>query len=158
MNPFKIPGGFDQLFRMATPLFLLGVIAVIVFEPWVPGGDWLRDTLGETILLRACIAALGLYVLLLWGESLRLNAILSGVLKAFREHGDGKKEGGGGSGARNPRARLEAAKLLIAALKSDDAEIRETSRHNLGRLAGKDLGANPEPWQKWLAGQERKLS
>jgi hypothetical protein len=90
VNPIKIPGGFDQLFRMVTPLFLLGVVGVIVLEPWLPGGEWLRRNLGDTIILRACIAALGLYVLLLWGESLRLNAILSGVLKAFREHGGGE--------------------------------------------------------------------
>lgn len=158
MNPIKIPGGFDQLFRMVTPLFLLGVVGVIVFEPWVPGGDWLRRNLGETILLRGCIAALGLYVLLLWGESLRLNAVLSGVLKAFREHGGGDRAGGTSSAARNPKARLEAARLLIDALKSDDPEIRKTGRHNLGRLVGKDLGGEPEPWQKWLAEQERNLS
>ena len=41
------------------------------------------------------------------------------------------------------------------ALKSDEAEIRATSRHNLARLAGKDLGDDPAAWQRWLAEQER---
>lgn len=154
MNPVKIPGGFDQLFRQITPLFLLLVIGVVVFEPVVPGGDWLRANLGETIVLRLAIAGLGLYVLLLWGESLRLNAVLTGVLKAFREHGGPAAKGAGGG--RDPRARLEAVKLLIAALSSDDAEVRETSRHNLGKLAGKDLGADPGPWREWLAEQEKQ--
>ncbi|MCA8949293.1 MAG: hypothetical protein KDE27_07310 [Planctomycetes bacterium] len=149
-----IPGGVDQLFRQVTPLFLLLVVGAVVFEPWFPGGDWLRSNLGETIVLRGAVAMLGLYVLLLWGESLRLNAILGGVLKAFRDHGGG--EGGSVKAGRNPKARLEAAKLLIAALSSDDAEVRETSRHNLGRLAGRDLGADPGPWRDWLAAEEGK--
>jgi hypothetical protein len=45
--------------------------------------------------------------------------------------------------------------LLIAALKSDDPEIRATSRHNLTRLVGQDLGPDAAAWQKWLADQER---
>lgn len=147
----KIPGGFDELFRQITPLFLLGILALIVFEPWLPGGDWLRETMGEAIVLRVCLGAVVLYVLLLWGESLRLNAVLTGVLKAFRDHGGA----GEGRGAKNPKARLEAARLLIAALEAEDPEIRKTSRHNLERLVGQDLGPDPAPWRQWLADQER---
>ena len=33
--------------------------------------------------------------------------------------------------------------------------IRATSRHNLQRLVGKDLGEDPAAWQEWLRGQER---
>lgn len=153
----KIPGGIDALFRQVTPIFLLGVILLVLCEPILPGGDWLRSTFGETIVLRLCLAGLGMYVLLLWGESLRLNAILSGVLKAFREHSGGD-DGGQPRGARNPRARLEAARLLIAALSTEDAEIRRTSHHNLQRLAGQDLGTAPGPWQQWLARQEQELA
>lgn len=148
----KIPGGFDALFRQVTPLFLLGVVLALIFEPWLPGIGWLRATFGETIVLRAGAAALGLYVLLLWGESLRLHGNLTGVLEAFRQFAGG----GGGKEpalARNPKARLEAAKLLIAALRSEDPEIRATSQHNLARLVGKDLGPDPEAWAKWLAEQ-----
>ncbi|MFO1078713.1 MAG: hypothetical protein U1E73_13395 [Planctomycetota bacterium] len=151
MNPFKIPGGFDELFRQITPVFLLGVLLVTVFEPWVPGTAWLKEHLGDNVVLRACVAACLMYVLLLWGESLRLNAMLTAVLKAFREQVGGDRPAAG----RNPKARLEAAKLLVAALGSDDAEIRATSRHNLTRLAGKDLGAEPGPWQRWLREQEQ---
>ena len=151
----KIPGGFDALFRQITPLVLLGVLAVVVFEPWLPGVAWLKAQLGEQVVLRGCVAVLVCYVLILWGESLRLHTILTGVLQAFREF-DGRTKDGQASPARNPRARLEAARLLIAALRSDDASIRETSQHNLARLVGRDLGANPAPWQQWLATEEAR--
>lgn len=146
----KVPGGLDALFRQLTPLFLLGVLGAIVFEPWVPGGAWLRSRFGETAVLRAGTAALGLYVLLLWGESLRLHALLTGLLQAFRDF-RGEQSA---TLARNPKARLEAARLLIAAMRSQDASIRETSRHNLRRLLGQDLGADADRWQQWLEQQE----
>ena len=146
---------FDELFRQITPLFLLVILGVVVFEPVVPGGDWLREALGETIILRVCIAALGLYVILLWGESLRLNALLTGVLRAFREHSGAGGAEAEGAGKRNPKARLEAAKLLVAALSADDEEIRRTSHHNLQRLVGKDLGKEPGPWLRWVEQQDK---
>lgn len=147
-----IPGGFDAVFRQVTPLVLLGVLVTVLFEPWLPGTGWLRATFGEQVVLRTCIALLVCYVLLLWGESLRLHSMLTGVLQAFREHGG---PAGDGKAARNPKARLEAAKLLIAALRSDDPQIRDSSHHNLTRLAGQDLGRDPAAWQRWLAEQER---
>ena len=150
----KIPGGLDSLFRQITPLVLLGVVLAVVFEPWLPGGAWLRSQFGETAVLRACVAALGFYVLLLWGESLRLHALLTGLLTAFREFAGGRA--GAGPAMQNPKARLEAARLLIAALASGDPAIRATSRHNLQRLVGQDLGEAPEAWQQWLATQESR--
>lgn len=148
----RLPGGFDALFRQVTPLVLLGIVVAALLEPWLPGGAWLRATFGETVILRACLVGLGLYTLLLWGESLRLHGLLTGVLAAFREHG---KSEGGAARAANPAARLEAARLLIAALRSDDPEIRRTSHHNLCRLAGRDFGADPAAWQSWLQEQGR---
>lgn len=142
----------DSLLRQLTPLVLLGVLAAIVFEPWLPGAAWLKAQLGETVVLRACVAVLAAYVLLLWGESIRLHTILTGVLAAFRQFD--QQAGGTAPKARNPKARLEAAKLLIAALGADDPHVRETSRHNLSRLVGEDLGPAPEPWRRWLAAQE----
>ncbi|MEO6593927.1 MAG: hypothetical protein ABIP94_04155, partial [Planctomycetota bacterium] len=139
----KVPGRFDALFRQFTPLFLLGVLAATICEPWLPGTAWLRHQFGETAVLRACMAALCIYVLLLWGESLRLHNMLTAVLQAFREFGGGKSK----EGQRNPKARLEAARLLIAALASEDPEIRATSHHNLVRLAGADHGPVVGPSQ-----------
>lgn len=151
----KIPGGLDAVFRQVTPLVLLGVLVLVVFEPWLPGLDWLRTQLGDTVVLRACIAALGLYVLLLWGESLRLHAMLTGILQAFREF-DGRSKDPAASSAKNPKARLEAARLLIAALGSNDPAIRATSQHNLTRLVGDDLGDDPAAWQRWLRQEEAR--
>ena len=150
----KIPGGFDALFRQLTPLLLLAVFVAVVFEPWLPGSAWLKDQFGESVVLRACVAALAFYVLLLWGECLRLHTILTGVLHAFRDFDGGRKKGEPGA-VRNPKTRLEAARLLIAAMRSDDAAIRTTSRHNLQRLVGQDLGEDPAAWQAWLKTQEQ---
>lgn len=150
----KIPGGFDALFRQLTPLLLLGVLVVVVAEPWLPGSAWVRERFGEQALLRVCVAALVCYVLILWGEALRLHTILTGVLQAFRQFRD--SQGGGGSSAnagRNAEAKREAARLLIAALRSDDPSIRQSSRTNLARLAGEDLGDDPAAWQRWLERQ-----
>jgi hypothetical protein len=143
----------EATFRQFTPLVLLGVLLVLVFETWLPGTAWVRQQFGEQALLRACIAVLACYVLILWGEALRLHGMLTGVLQAFRqfEHGEVK------AAAKNPKARLEAARLLIAALRSDDTSIRATSRHNLSRLVGQDLGDDPAAWQQWLQQQERAL-
>lgn len=149
----KIPGGLDALFRQLTPLLLLFVVVAAVFEPWLQDSAWLKS-LGDSVVLRACVAALAFYVLLLWGECLRLHTILTGVLHAFRDFDGAKKKGEPGP-ARNPKTRLEAARLLIAAMRSDDASIRTTSRHNLQRLVGQDLGEDPAAWQAWLKTQEQ---
>jgi hypothetical protein len=148
---------FEALFRQLTPLFLLGLLVVVAFERLLPGVGWLRETFGQDAILRAAVVALAAYVLLLWGESLRLHQVLTGVLQAFRSYDKERGGGGGGGGgaARDPRARLEAARLLVAALGSPDASIRETSRHNLTRLVGKDLGADPAAWSSWIDEQAR---
>ncbi len=151
----KTSSGAESLFRQLTPLVLLGVLLVLVFEPWLPGASWLKSKLGEQVILRGCVVMLGLYVLLLWGESLRLQVMLGGVLQALRQF-DRDSSGGGRAGAvaKNSKARLEAARLLIAAMGSGDAAIRATSRHNLQRLVGQDLGDDPAAWLAWLANEE----
>lgn len=144
----KVPGGFDGLFRQITPLILFGVLILVVAEPWLPGTEWFRTRFGDQALLRACVAALGCYTLILWGESMRLHMMLTGVLQAFRQAaGDAS---GRSAAGRSPEARLEAARLLLAALRSDDPTIRASSRQNLARLVGEDLGDDPEAWQRWI--------
>lgn len=140
-------------FRQVTPLILFGVLIVILAEPWLPGAAWVRAQFGEQALLRAAIAVLAGYVLILWGESLRLHGMLTGVLQAFRTFE--RAEGGVRDASKNPKARLEAARLLIAALRSDDPQIRATSKHNLTRLVGRDLGDDPAAWTQWLQQQEK---
>jgi hypothetical protein len=143
----------DVLFRQLTPLVLLGLVAVTWLEPWIPGSAWIRANLGEQFLLRFVVGAVAFYVLLLWGESLRLHGVMTATLKAIQQFGQGvraKKEE-----AKDPRVRLEAARLLIAAMQSADEKVRATSHDNLVRLVGEDLGKDPAAWQGWLQQQER---
>ncbi|MCK5943752.1 MAG: hypothetical protein KAI24_17340 [Planctomycetes bacterium] len=150
----------ESLFRQFTPLFLLGLLVMVLLEPVLPYGDWLRHHLGEDVFLKTAVVFLILYTLLLWGESLRLHGLLTGLLEAFKTFDrDRAGEAAGaaspkGKGSNNPKARLEAAKLLVAAMRSTDPEIVATSHHNLVRLVGQDLGADPDAWQRWLSSQE----
>jgi hypothetical protein len=146
--------GLQSTFRALTPLVLLGVVIAVVFEPFLPGSAWLRATVGEQAVLRACVVVLAFYVLLLWGEAIRLHGSLTSVLGAFRQFREATEGAPRGEAGKHPKARLEAARLLIAALRSDDPSIRATSRHNLARLVGQDLGADADAWQAWLRQQE----
>lgn len=146
----KVGPGFDSRFRQLTPLFLLCVLALLVFEPWLPGLEWMRAEFGRDVVLRGCAVVLAFYVLLLWSETTRLHTVMSGVLQAFREFGNR----GGAAASTKSKTRLEAARLLIAAMASGDASVRETAHHNLTKLAGRDLGADPAAWQQWLRDQE----
>ncbi|HEB54563.1 MAG TPA: hypothetical protein ENI87_15030 [bacterium] len=148
---------FENLFRQATPLFLFGLLLAVALEPWLPYRDWLRATFGDDVVLKVAVLFLIGYVLLLWGETLRLHGLLTGLLEAFKAFGreQGQTGGRSGRGKANPKARIEAARLLIAALASDDASVRATSHHNLVRLVGQDLGTDPAAWQAWLAEQEK---
>jgi hypothetical protein len=154
---------FESIFRSATPLFLLGLLLAVFFEPWLPYHAWLVANFGDDIVLKVAVLFLIGYVLLLWGESLRLQGLLTGLLRAFKTFdydraaeagGSGQKSGGKKTGTSNPKARLEAAKLLIAAMGSPDASIVESSHHNLVRLVGQDLGKDPDRWQEWLQSQK----
>ena len=155
---------FESIFRSATPLFLLGLLLAVFFEPWLPYRQWMGESFGDDIVLKVAVLFLIGYVLLLWGESLRLQGLLTGLLQAFKtfDHDRAAEGGGGGGGGgkkkgtANPKARFEAAKLLIAAMRSDDSSIVETSHHNLVRLVGQDLGKDPDKWQQWLDSQGGK--
>jgi hypothetical protein len=144
----------DLLFRQLTPLVLLGLLLVTWLEPWIPGIGWIRANLGEQFVLRFVLGLLVLYVLLLWAESLRLHGLVTGTLKAVQQYGQAAG-GPAKSEPKDPRVRLEAARLLIAALQSPDQKARTSSHHNLVRLVGQDLGKDPAAWQAWLQQQER---
>ena len=147
-------GGTGHWFRQLTPLVLLLAALAILFEPWaeqlVPGRQWFAERLGEHFVLRLCCGVLALYVLLLWGESVRLHGSLTSVLKALRD------ALGNRPGAASERAaRQDLLRLLIAALRSDDPAIRDKSRQQLARLTGQDLGDDAGRWQQWLDAQPR---
>ena len=145
----------EHWFRQLTPLVLLALGFVILFEPgaerMVVGHEWLREHLGEHWLLRFCCAVLVFYVLLLWGESIRLQTGIASLLRSFREALGHAR--GGDPGKAGGADRLEAMRLLAAAMQSGDAEIRAKCRVNLTRLAGTDLGEDPAAWTAWIEQQ-----
>jgi hypothetical protein len=51
-----------------------------------------------------------------------------------------------GAGTRRDR---DAVDILIRALRTPDAEVRETAQRTLRKLCGKDLGKDPEVWEAW---------
>lgn len=140
--------------RQWTPFVLLVVGLGILFEPWVepllPFHETLRKQLGDNWVLRGCAAVLVFQVLLLWSECARLHASLVSVLKPLRDLHAMKQAAEGRSGTR-----LDALRVLVAALQSGDPKVRTTSRENLVRIAGKDLGDDPGKWNEWLREQER---
>lgn len=147
----------EHWFRQLTPLVLLAIGFVILFEPgaerMVVGHDWLRDHLGEHWLLRLCCAVLVFYVLLLWGECIRLQSGIASLLKSFREAlGQARGEPGKTTGV----DRLDAMRLLAAAMHSGDESIRAKCRVNLTRLAGTDLGEDPVAWSAWIEQQGKE--
>jgi hypothetical protein len=138
--------------RQLSPLVILGIAAVALLAPVLPGAAWVAEHFGANFVLGFCVCILSLYVLLLWGETIRLHGMLTAVLKALQDFKAGKPAEAKAEDQR--RHRLEAVRLLIPALTSADAKVRESSHDNLVRLIGKDLGKTPAAWQSWLASQE----
>lgn len=143
---------FESRFRAHTPLVLIGVSLVALLGPWLPGADWVAKNVGQNAVLGFCTFLLGLYTLLLWGESLRQHALTSAILKElmeFRNRRMGEVQG------RSLEQRLEAARLLLPALSSQDPKVAASARRNLHLLGGIDLGADPAAWQRWLDEQSK---
>lgn len=143
---------YDSLFRQVTPLVLLGIAVVALGGRWLPGSAWVAQQFGETFVLGGCVFLLSLYTLLLWGESLRLHAITTGVLKElveFRNRRAGEVQG------RPLRQKLEAARLLLPALESSDERVRKMSHNNLTLLTGQDFGADVPAWRRWIDAQDK---
>jgi hypothetical protein len=141
------PQRYEALFRQVTPLFLLGVSFVALLGSYLPGADWVAKTFGQNFVLGFCVFMLGLYTLLLWGESLRLHAMMSAVLKElieFKNRRTAEMQG------RPTDQKLEAARLLLPALGSTDAKIAQSARRNLQMLTGKDFGVDVAAWQGWV--------
>lgn len=113
---------------------------------------WLRMPLleawlGDAALLRLCVVALALLAALQWGESARQRAMLTGLLTALRAL---RQSAPSAPRAADAATQLEAAKLLLAAMRSADAEVRRLGHQNLVAMAGEDHGQDPAAWQAWL--------
>ena len=143
-----------SLFRQLTPLVLLVIALVALFGQSLPGAAWLVGQLGETVLLGMCVCLLSLYVLLLWGETLRLHVLMTSVLRElveFRNRRAAEAQG------RPLAQRLEAVRLLLPALSSSDEQVRAKSSKNLSLLTGQDFGEDVAAWKEWLDGQSQAV-
>ena len=151
--------GYETLFRQLTPIFLLGVALVALCGQWLPGSDWVAKTFGPNFVLGFCVFLLAGYVILLWGESLRLHAMMSAVLKELIEFKNRRAgDPSAPQAARSESQRLEAARLLVPALTSADPKVAASARRNLSLLVGKDLGADQAAWQAWIVAEEKRIN
>jgi hypothetical protein len=141
---------YEAIFRQLTPLVVIGIGFVALLGPWLPGSAWVSQHIGPTVVLGFCVFLLSLYVLLLWGESLRLHGAMTAVLRELLEF---KKRRAEELQGRPQSQKLEAVRLLLPALQSPDPKVRATSRRNLALLVGSDLGDDVAAWQGWLDSQ-----
>ena len=128
----------DRFLRRATPLVLLVLAALAIFEPRLP--ERLRTLLGDGGILRAIVAVLCLYVLLLVIERERLEGTFRQVLKAFQEFRQQSA---------TTEQKRDAVRILITALESKDPEMRQKAASHLQRLTGQDFGEDAAKWRQW---------
>lgn len=142
----------DSFLGRATPLVLLALAVLAWFGKLLPGHDALVRSFGDDAVLRFVTGLLCVYMVMLVIERHRLERNFKQVLGAFREfHGKSPDA----EPSRAEAAQREAVEILIAALESDDAEVRKTSVTHLERLTGQKLGADPAAWRSWLERQQR---
>ena len=138
----------DRFLRSATPILLLALAGLAWFERWLPIHDRLVEHFGPDGVLRFVTGLLCVYMVLLVLERQRMQRDFKEVLDAFRTfHSESH-------GSRSDAvAQREAIEILIGALASGDAVVRESSALHLRRLTGQDLGQDAAAWRRWLATQ-----
>jgi hypothetical protein len=130
--------------RPTAALALLGLALLVWIEPWLPGRDALVAVLGRDGLLRIAVGVVSVYAALLVLERQRLSALLRELLAERR------RSSAVGTHEVDPRDRLEAIRILVGALRSEDAEVRSSAHENLVRICGQDRGREPEAWQSFF--------
>ncbi|MCB9868554.1 MAG: hypothetical protein H6837_01780 [Planctomycetes bacterium] len=130
----------DAALRRLTPLLLAALALLVWFEERLFGR--------QVGMVRLTVGLLCIYTLLLVLERQRLDQRFTELLANFRRYFE---ERGGARETVDPRKQIEAATILAAALHSTDPTVRDTAASNLKRLTGKDFGADPVAWQRWIA-------
>jgi hypothetical protein len=130
--------------RPTAALALLGLAVVVWLEPWLPGRDAIVRVLGRDGVLRIAVGVVSVYAALLVLERQRLSALLRELLAERR------RAVAGAGGSIDPADRLEAVRILVGALRSDDAEVRVSAHENLVRICGEDRGVDPDAWRDFL--------
>lgn len=108
---------------------------------------------GAHPVTRAGLAAMLLVFSLLLGEVDKLRTQFDALLRALRRATGTVAEGGDAAdGAAASSATAEAVPILIRALDSQDADVREKAHKNLVRITGRtELGAERSAWERWWA-------
>lgn len=132
--------------RPTAALALLGLAAVVWLEPWLPGRDAIVRVLGRDGVLRIAVGIVSVYAALLVLERQRLSALLRELLAE-------RRRAAAGGGTVDPSHRIEALRILVGALRSDDPEVRASAHENLVRICGQDRGTEPDAWKDLLTTQ-----
>ncbi len=118
---------------------LLVQIALIALAVYVGIAE---DAVKASPFGRAAFVALLVVVALLVGEVGRLRTHMAALIQALR----------GGLAAEGPRDDRAAVDVLIRALASEDAEVRQKAHKNLLRLTGQGFPPDALAWRKWWDG------
>ena len=137
----------DKKLRRLTPVVLLVLAGAVAFEPLLPAG--LAGLFGAGTIMRVVVVVLCLYTLALILERERMAQDFKNVLGAFREFH--KQQGQASSDGHVPESqKREAIEILISALESQDASVRDKAHQHLKRITGQQLPADPASWRAWL--------
>ncbi len=124
-----------------APLFVIAGLTLVVAALVPSVSRWLDDQFGMTRLLLLALGAMCCFVAYLSSELFRLRArvldLMEEVLKIF--YGP------------NFRRDREAVDILVRAMSSPQADVRNTAREHLVRLTGENLGADGPAWETWWA-------
>ena len=137
--------GFFGWVRRLTPLFLLALAALAWFEQYLPGHEALVKSFGSTTVLRFVVGLACVFACIQVLEQRRLEFLFKQMLEQLRGFRDQQV-----ARSDDPGAREDAVRILVSALESADEHVRKTAREHLTRLCGKDLGAEPAAWAKWV--------
>ena len=141
----------DDLLRRLTPFVLVILAGAVWFEGYLPLGS-LGELFGENGLPRFVIGILCLYIAMLVIERQRMEARFTGVLASFKDFY--AKRAAAPPAQVDQAKSFEAIRILVAALHSPEAEVRDSAFDNLKRLTGKDFGLAPGAWENWLETDE----
>lgn len=145
----------DGLLRRLTPLVLLCLAGMAWFGPWLLEAGGLDKSITPLGLTRFILGVICFYTMLLVLERQGMEARFAELLRQFKRFYD--ERAAGGDVADNTQKGLQAARILIAALRSPEGEVRSTALENLQRLTGKDFGRNTEAWEAWLEEAQQAL-
>jgi len=147
----------DTFLKRITPLVLLAMAVLVLFEHLLPGSEAIRRTVGTDGVQRFVVGVLCVYVMLLVVERQSLDAKFTRVLETFKQFYAARATASGGeeqADERMEQAKRQALPILLAALESPDPEVRNTALENLRRLTGKDFGTEAGAWRQHLEALE----